>query len=64
MEVVGKAQVECLSCGRKVKVLIKRYGGGYVAVSCPECGKLAYNSSETPEGMKSIEIEDIGKMIE
>jgi len=51
MEIIGIAEVECLSCQKKVTVEVQRYGRGHLAI-CPECSKLAYNSKEPPKGMK------------
>jgi predicted RNA-binding Zn-ribbon protein involved in translation (DUF1610 family) len=35
-------EVICVSCNKKVKVTLKPYGEGHIAI-CPLCGKLAYN---------------------
>ena len=35
-------EIVCLSCKKKVKVRLMRYGKGHIAV-CSECKKLAYN---------------------
>ena len=37
-----KMKVICVSCKRKVKVKLVRYGDGHIAV-CPKCKRLAYN---------------------
>ncbi len=34
--------IKCLSCRKKVKVKLVRYGHGHIA-TCPVCDKLAYN---------------------
>ena len=50
------AEIECLTCGRKVVVEAEKdpYDGRYVII-CPrsECGKLAYNSKTPPPKMEN-----------
>ncbi len=40
-----KVETTCVSCRKKVKVKPILYGGGYIA-TCPECDKLAMNSTK------------------
>ena len=39
---IHKVDMNCMSCGKKIKAKLIKFGDGYIAV-CPICKKLAYN---------------------
>ena len=39
---ISEVEFVCMSCKKKVKAKLIKFGDGYVAV-CPLCKKLAYN---------------------
>ncbi len=47
-EAVVEKEIKCRDCGKEVEVKIIRFGDGYVAAPCPECGGVAYNSQKLP----------------
>jgi len=53
MAIVGEAEIECLTCEKKVKAKITEFGEKFVA-DCPECCGVAYNSKKLPAGIMKM----------